>query len=39
MRVLLLIVAATALHGQRNDLAIVRKADELLSSEAVWNRP
>jgi hypothetical protein len=38
MRSVLLIVAATVLRAQGQDLAIVRRADELLSSEAVWDR-
>ncbi len=38
MRIALLIVAAAVLHAQEQDLAIVRKADELLGTEAVWNR-
>src|SRR5262245_54855642 len=33
-----LIAAVVALHAQDQDLATVRKADQLLSSEAVWNR-
>jgi hypothetical protein len=38
MRFALLIVAVTVLQAQERDLAIVRKADQILSSEAVWNR-
>src|SRR5215831_18234174 len=38
MRIALLIAFCALLHAQGPDLAIVRKADDLLSSEAVWNR-
>jgi hypothetical protein len=38
MRIALLVAAVAVLHAQENDLGIVRKADQLLSSEAVWNR-
>jgi hypothetical protein len=38
MRIALLVAAAAALHAQEQDLSIVRRADEILSGEAVWNR-
>lgn len=37
-RIVLMMVVAAVLHAEEQDLAIVRKADELLSTEAVWNR-
>lgn len=38
MRIALLIASIAVLHAQPHDWEIVRKADDLLSSEAVWNR-
>ncbi len=38
MRIVLLIASCAILQAQQQDLAIVRKADEILASEAVWNR-
>ncbi len=38
MRFALLVATAAVLNAQTPDLAIVRKAEELLSGEAVWNR-
>jgi hypothetical protein len=35
---LLMVGVAAALYAQGQDLAILRRADELLRSEAVWNR-
>jgi hypothetical protein len=38
MRIALLIAASAILHAQKQDLAILRKTDAILASEAVWNR-